>query len=340
MLFLYPLAAQHPAQHRDRIVVYNVENLFDTVDDPHTDDKDFLPHGAVQWDEGKYFDKLSHLSRVLSDIGQWQYPALIGLCEVENTRVLTDLLRRPALRQAPYHFAISEGSDPRGIDVALIWDHQRFRPLRLREIPAYPPTDGRLWIDYHEGSSRQQGRHALWATLRHLATGQILEVILVHAPSRRYGTRATAPRRHRVMAQLRQVLDAIHAETPDRAILLMGDFNDNPSDTSIAQTLQALPISTKEPIKTHRLYTLAPETTPREGTHHHQRRGWVPDQIMATSHLLQTDSLSLRIAHEAFRIFAPPYLRDKDGKPRRSFKGTTYVGGYSDHFPVFLDIIY
>lgn len=329
------------SDNMSRIVMYNVENLFDTFDDPDTDDKDFLPDGAMHWDKPKYHDKLGRIAQVLSDIGGWGYPGIIGLCEVENALVIQDLLKRRELARASYRFAITEGGDSRGIDVALLWDSRVYRRLRQREIPAYPLSDNRLWIDYHEKLPRHGGRHALWTTLKHSPTGEILEVILVHAPSRRQGTRSTSKQRIKVMTRIRKIIDDILQTTPDRHIVLMGDFNDNPTDRSVSMTLQAKTPHRGDSIDTLSIYNMSMLTLlERQGSHRHQGRTWLPDQIIVSGSLLHRASGLLRVSHQGTKIFDPKYLRRRDGNPLRSFKGTHYAYGYSDHFPVYIDIRY
>ena len=330
-----------PSDTMSRIVMYNVENLFDTFDDPDTDDKDFLPDGAMHWDKTKYLDKLGRIAQVLSDIGGWRYPGIIGLCEVENTLVIQDLLRRREFSRASYRFAITEGGDTRGIDVALLWDSRVYRRLRQREIPAYPLPDDRLWIDYHEKLPRHGGRHALWTTLKHLPTGEVLEVIVVHAPSRRQGTRSTSKQRIKVMTRIRKVIDDILQTTPDRHIILMGDFNDNPTDRSVSMALRAKSPHHGDSIDTLSMYNMSALThIERQGSHRHRGHAWFPDQIIVSGSLLRRANGHLRVARQRTEVFAPEYLRRRDGNPLRSFKGTHYAYGYSDHFPVYIDIRY
>lgn len=330
-----------PCDTMSRIVMYNVENLFDTFDDPDTDDKDFLPDGTMHWDKAKYHDKLGRIAQVLSDMGGWRYPGIIGLCEVENALVIEDLLRRREFARASYRFAITEGGDSRGIDVALLWDSRVYRRLRQREIPAYPLSDNRLWIDYHEKLPRHGGRHALWTTLKHVPTGEILEVLVVHAPSRRQGTRSTSKQRIKVMSHIRKVIDDILQVTPDRHIILMGDFNDNPTDRSVSMTLQAKTPHRGDSIDSLSMYNMSALTfLERQGSHRHQGRTWQPDQIIVSGSLLRRTGGHLRVSRQAAKIFDPEYLRHRNGDPLRSFKGTHYTYGYSDHFPVYIDIRY
>ena len=122
---------------RRRVVSYNVENLFDTIDDPETDDRDFLPGGAYHWTKGRYQSKVQSISRTLSRIGEWDYPALIGLVEIENVQVIRDLTDAKPLRRMDYRMSVSRGADPRGIDVALLWDPKVFRRVDAHEIPHY-----------------------------------------------------------------------------------------------------------------------------------------------------------------------------------------------------------
>ena len=123
------------AQERVRLVSYNVENLFDCVDETLTNDNEFLPEATRHWTPYRYWQKLHALSRVIASIGGDRAPDLVALCEVENDSVMRDLTRRSSLRTAKYDYLMTSSADPRGVDVALMYKPTTFRPLLIRPYP-------------------------------------------------------------------------------------------------------------------------------------------------------------------------------------------------------------
>ncbi len=340
--FSCPVSAQERKADSvtSRVVFYNVENLFDTIDDPDKDDTEFLPDGVLQWDQSKYKDKLSRIARVLSDIGGWSHPGLIGLCEVESEQAIEDLLSRKELTKVSYKYAITNGGDNRGIDVALLWDPALFKVMRMREIPAYPlPDEDRLWVPYHGERPTYGGRHALWVTLKTEVSDLLLDVIVVHLPSRRQGAVVSADKRETVAGRIRQVIGEIMEECPDAHVIVMGDFNDNPTDRSITKGLGAKSPPKSESPHSGTLYNLAALTHKNgKGTHKFEGRFWMPDQIIVSGAMLQEGGEGIRAEGMVAHVFSPDYLMTNDGAPKRAFRGKSYVYGFSDHFPVYIDI--
>ena len=327
---------------RRRVVSYNVENLFDTIDDPETDDRDFLPGGAYHWTKGRYQSKVESISRTLSRIGEWDYPALIGLVEIENLQVIRDLTDAKPLRRMDYRMSVSRGADPRGIDVALLWDPKVFRRIDAHEIPHYGDLlSYPLRRDPRTKRERSgSGRNTLWVTLEQRHSGALLDVFVVHLPSRRGGVRSTSPDRERVCAKLYRVVQDLFDKRPDARVLIMGDFNDAPHNTALTMGLQAIPPG-DEPseIRPHQLYNLA-STKEEEGkgSHYFAKQYWLPDQIIVSGTLLD-EAGAIRVRGQSMEIYAPDYLQDQRHRPRRSFQGTHYTGGFSDHYPVYVDLI-
>lgn len=344
LLSTMSLVAQEGAKGtvRRRVVSYNVENLFDTIDDPETDDKEFLPSGGYRWTKGRYHNKVQNISRTLSRIGEWEYPALIGLVEIENVQVIRDLTDSKALRRMDYRMSVSRGSDPRGIDVALLWDPKIFRRVDAHEIPHYGPM-----LSYplrRDPRSRQErsgsGRNTLWVTLEQRHSGALLDVFVVHLPSRRGGVRSTSADRERVTSKIYRVIDQLFRERPDARVIIMGDFNDGPHNDALTRGLHAIsPPREGEEVSEHGLYNLAASLEQRhQGSHYFGRSYWLPDQIIVSGSLLRDDS-PIRAKGREMSIYAPSFLQDRRHRPRRSFKGLHYTGGFSDHYPVYLDLI-
>ena len=241
-----------------------------------------------------------------------------------------------------YRMSVSRGADPRGIDVALLWDPKVFRRVDAHEIPHY----GDL-LSYplrrdprtkHERSG--SGRNTLWVTLEQRHSGTLLDVFVVHLPSRRGGVRSTSPDRERVCAKLYRVVQDLFDKRPDARVLIMGDFNDAPHNTALTMGLQAIPPG-DEPsaIRPHQLYNLA-STKEEEGkgSHYFAKQYWLPDQIIVSGTLLD-EAGEIRVGGQSMEIYAPDYLQDQRHRPRRSFKGPHYTGGFSDHYPVYVDLI-
>lgn len=342
LLSTMSLMAQEGAEGtiRRRVVSYNVENLFDTIDDPETDDKEFLPEGSRRWTKGRYHNKVENISRTLSRIGEWDYPALIGLVEIENVQVIRDLTDSKALRRMDYRMSVSRGADPRGIDVALLWDPKLFRRVEAHEIPHYGPM-----LSYplrRDPRSRQErsgsGRNTLWVTLEQRHSGALLDVFVVHLPSRRGGVKSTSADRERVTTKLRKVIDRLFRERPDARVIVMGDFNDSPHNDALTRGLRATTPPGEGAVSSE-LYNLATTLEERhQGSHYYGRSFWLPDQIIVSGSLLRDDG-PIRTRGREMTIYAPSYLQDKRHRPRRSFQGLHYTGGFSDHYPVYLDLI-
>ncbi|MDO5036473.1 MAG: hypothetical protein Q4D93_05895 [Porphyromonas sp.] len=330
-----------------RIVSYNVENLFDTTDNPDTQDNEFLPTSHKGWTEGRYKAKVKRLGSVLSEIGGWDFPDIIGLVEVENETVVKALAESSSLRPARYDYLVSEGTDPRGINAALMWRRDHLQLVEAHEIPHYGSTmfypheeDARHRNKGKEQLGRDQGRNTLWVTLKETSTGEQIDLFVVHAPSRRGGDRATERKRIRVMEKLKQVVTRLISHNSNAKIIILGDFNDNPDNRSLRKGLGAIPLEqAKGKYRKDRLYNLAsPLYRSGKGTHHYKEGYWMPDQIIVSGALLSPrEPMRIQEKH-GLQIYDPKKLQRK-GRPYRTYQGGHHTGGYSDHFPIFVDII-
>ena len=317
------------AQDSLTIVSYNVENLFDTEDDPGHADEEFLPSAQKGWTQERYRTKIKRTARVLSDLGGWDFPAIVGLCEVENDSILDELCAHSYLRKADYHHAIANGSDPRGINVALLWSDRFFEHLETHEI---------LCPLNHE--QKRSGRNILRVSLRAWQGGSRWEVFVLHAPSRRPGARSSSSDRIAYTATVRSVIDSLMVAAPHSRIIVLGDFNDRPDSPSLTKGLRAHQPDSVSGSLPPDLYNLSPTSAASGfGSHYFDGEYWTPDQIIVSHHLLdpnQKPNVSGALAH----IFAPPYLcrLTPDGKrrPHRTYLGDFYSGGFSDHFPTYI----
>lgn len=311
-----------------KVVFYNVENLFDTIDDKHKNDNEFLPGSEKAWNGERYQHKLANLGKVLVAIDSLEFPAIVGLTEVENRRVVEDLVHLTSLRAVPYRIILEEGSDPRGIDVAMI-----FRTDKL----------GYLSHNSFDASSENQIRDILYVKLLGPA-GDTLHLLVNHWKSRSGGEEKTRPKRIENATLLRMVVDSLFTVDPSSRILIMGDLNDEPSDESVAMVLEALPVE-KKPVSGE-LYNLF-YSAYDEGKGTLWYRDWdLFDQIIVSGSLLSRKrGKPPVIVPPVGHIFNQPWMLDPEGAkepvPLRSYDYKRgYLAGFSDHLPVFVVLQY
>lgn len=320
------------AQTRFRVMTYNVENAFDTIHDEGKQDTDFLPAGRLHWDTPKYRAKLSRIAAVIAGVGEIQPPKLVALCEVENERVIEDLLNRTRLHSFNYRYCMTESADLRGIDVALLYQPSAFHLLytdTLRVMPA----------DQHERPTRD-----ILHVCGLVPSGDTLSVFVVHLPSRRGGVQQTSSRRCRLTQRLRQEIDALTHDGSNRKIVIMGDFNDEYTDSSIASALAAQKwTDAPQPPFLCVLTADLKAAKGIRGTHKFQGRWAQLDQVIVNDRLLTTSGLHTT-PKDCFIFADAPLLKydaaDHGAVPYRSFLGAFYQGGFSDHLPVVVDFFY
>ena len=333
------LATRAQGAERDtltlRIVSYNVENLFDCRHDSLKDDYEFLPQAARRWTYSKYRRKLDALARTLIATGGWTPPALVALCEVENDTVMRDLTRRSILREAGYRYLMTHSPDRRGIDVALLYQPHLFKPIARNDIridmPRQRPTRDVLHVS---------------GLLLNLDT---LDILIAHLPSRSGGARQTEPYRLAVARRLKAAVDSICRRRMRPQVILMGDFNDTPADRSIRHVLQAAaPPSSPEALQPQALYHLLARRVARHprqraigGSYKYHGRWQLLDHIIVSGLLLRPGA-PLYTSEDMAGIATHPFLLTDDPKhgglqPWRTYQGPRYLGGYSDHLPVYAD---
>lgn len=291
-----------------RIVWWNVENLFDCQHDSLKQDYDFLPEGSYHWTRGRYQKKLDDLSRTIAAIAEDKaWPMIIGMCEVENDTVLRDLTRRSPLRMARYAYVHEEGPDIRGIDVAMLYDSLQFRLLG-HEAVRIPSAE-------HGLRPTRDILHA-WGLCPTLP--DTLHIIIVHLPSRAgSGSKGEAHRRL-AAGTLCGLLDGLK----DKNVLLMGDFNAEPSD-KIFQSIN------------ERMVSLMPqgrkELRQAKGSYYFRNLWGFIDHIIVSPSLLHS-------VEESVTVGRFPFLLTEKGTPWRTFQGPSYKGGISDHLPIWVDL--
>lgn len=302
---------------------YNVENFYDTQNDPKTNDDEFTPAGKVPWTEERLETKIKHIGQVISDIANPAMPDLIGFAEVENQQVLEMLTSSAGLSKAKYSIVHYDSPDERGIDVALLYNPATFKVISSEPLHVtLPDNDLTRDILYIKGK---------------LNSGEILHVFINHWPSRREGSEISAEKRMDAAKVLRAKLDAIQKLEKSPDILILGDFNDEPSDNSITEGLKAL--SPDQPVSKQNIYSLLyPEFKKGEGSLYY--KDWdLFDQIIVSGNLLSTKK-GLRTSVSDAGIFKAEYLLFKsntgESRPNRTMSGNKYFGGYSDHLPVYV----
>lgn len=308
------------AQIPFRVMSYNVENLFDTQDDPKKNDNEFLPDGNHYWSPKRYWHKQRQLARVILAAGEWDTPALVALCEVENDSVLCHLTQRTPLRSQGYRYCLTDGSDPRGINSALLYQPDKFKLLARRSVPL------RFTRRRHK-----QSRDILHVTGL-LASGDTLDVFVCHFPSRYGGEKESEQDRFDAVATLRHMEDSLTCVRRTPLLLALGDFNDTPVDPSLTRHMKGSTF--------RNLFARLPRQAVR-GTHKYQGRWAQLDQLFFNRPAGDTGS-SFRLVEGTPRIFAPPFLLTTDKswrgvRPFRTYYGFRYEGGFSDHLPILVD---
>lgn len=307
------------------VVFYNVENLFDTLNDPACQDEEFLPGSANRWDSRKYAQKIDHISRVLYHTDSVALPALIGLAEVENRQVLEDLIATGQLKKGQYRIAHANSHDPRGIDVALLYKPSVFSLITQYKIRMHDPEldDART-------------RECLYVC-GILGGTDTLHLVVNHWKSRSGGTEKTEPLRLAYARVIRKFADSIRSTRPNAAIILMGDFNDMPENNSLKNVLGAR-LSPEKPVR-EGLYNLSASDAAAGAGSHYFKSWEMFDQIIVTGSLLNGSPGSLRCEARA-EVFKRPWMLYKNSSgqmvPDRTYNNGKYYGGYSDHLPVVL----
>ena len=304
------------------IAFYNIENLFDIENDPYTNDDDFLPNSAKRWTAKRYRNKLIKLGLVISKIGSPEHespPNLIGLAEVENREVIDDLLNSTYLKDIPYGAVHYDSMDERGIDVAFLYHKETFELLNSETFSVYLENDEGI-RDYTRDILLVEG----------LLNGSKVYVFVNHWSSRREGQKETEFKRLAAAETLVRAIDGIRSSDSEAQIIVMGDFNDNPSNKSI-QILE----------KESQLFNpFSTVWTNKKGSLNHDFEWELFDQILISYPFLDSSGKSLNFdSADVFNDkFVTQYHGKYKGQPFRTYVGKRYMGGYSDHFPVYVKL--
>lgn len=333
------------------IAFYNFENLFDTINDPITNDDEWTPSGLQHWNSKKYKQKLENLSKVLAEIGSSENinsPTFIGGCEIENRSVLEDLIKQPKLILSDYGIVHFDSPDKRGIDVALLYKKNHFQPTSFRNIPLYvykkdiknakiidsdDKTDD--VIQLNTINKRIYTRDQLLVT--GFLDGEEVNLIVNHWPSRSGGQQKTSLYREAAGALNRKIIDSLQRENPNAKVITLGDLNDGSYDRSVKVALGAKAKKTEVPL--FGIYNPFEELAKKGFGTIAYRDSWdIFDQIMVTETLLSSDYSTFRywkagIYNKSFLIQTTGQYK---GYPLRH--SATEIG-FSDHFPVYIYLI-
>ncbi len=336
LLLWFAFFVAHAQQNNYKIGLigfYNLENLFDTINQPDVLDDDFTPTGANRYTGKVYLDKLSKLERVISEMGvdkSHHGIAVLGVAEIENRSVLEDLVNMPKLRSRFYQIVHYDSKDARGIDVALLYNPKYFKPLHSE--PLFVPT-------YRADSSIHYTRDVLYVA--GMFDGEPLHIFVNHWPSRRGGEDATRHLRELAASVNKQKIDSIITTDNSAKIIVMGDLNDNPTNSSVTKVLNA-----KRYIKD----VTSPEAMFNPFMDFYKKGigtlAWndtwsLFDQIIVSHSFLNREQQGYFFQEAA--IFKKEYMLQKTGRfkgyPLRTYVGSSYMGGYSDHFPAYIILL-
>lgn len=321
-----------------QIVFYNVENLFDTVDEAGKWDEEFTPNGEKKWDTRRYYKKLNDIAVVLDSIGKGELPDIICLQEVENSFVLEDLIQQKPFENNQYKIVHFESPDFRGIDNAVLYNPSVFKLLHKEAIAVNMPEE----IAYIGENKITTRDHLYLKGILHKK--DTLHIFVNHWTSMYYGAEETIPHRNFCAQILKRYTDSIVARQPHASIIIGGDLNENVFAPAALNHLEVDTVYNN--IKNNRLYSLSyPLFTQRkQGTYNYRGEWGVLDHIIVSGALLKKINptyTKIEWAHTFYSDMVMNFYDNKYGKgkrPNRTYVGNTYVGGYSDHLPVYLNL--
>jgi len=303
---------------------YNLENLFDIYDRPDTLNDDFTPNGFKKWSMKRYKRKLYKLAKTISEVGDEATkmpPVLMGIAEVENKEVIEDLIGAEPLRNINYGYVHYDSPDERGIDTGLIYHKEYFEVLKSEPIT--------LMI-FEKDGRRDATRDILY--VKGLLNKEEVHIFVNHWPSRRNGDQETSFKRIQAAETIIKFMKGLESETENPNYIIMGDFNDGPNAESIKRLMQS-----------EQLYNpMEKLLTPERGSANYKKAWMLFDQIMVSHNLFNYEKGTHSFAHA--NIFDEGFLTEFKGKykgtPYRTYVGSKYIGGYSDHFPVYIQLKY
>ncbi len=306
--------------NKNAVYFYNVENLFDTIDQQNVIDEDFLPTGKLKWNTERYQKKLAKIVEALS-LDNAENPMLIGLSEIENNSVLKDLIKTGKFKKTKYAFAHFDSPDDRGIDCALLYDSKKFKfiskeklKVKIDSLPDFKTRD----VLYVKGTIK----------------GTEMHVFVNHWPSRRSGEAESEVKRIAAAITARKKIDEILKLDPNANIILMGDLNDHPDNVSVDKYLKAKPTTDASADLYDLFYD---DHLAGKGSHSFKGKWGVLDHIIVSKNLYSSLG-KIKIVNKDAEIVKNKKLiftyDNGEEKPSSTYGGDKYYGGFSDHLPV------
>jgi len=305
-----------------RVMFYNAENFFDCNHDSLKNDYEFLPGGIRGWTPTRFWKKAGNIAKVVAAVGGDKFPEIIGLAEVENENCIQSLLRGSPLKNATYSYVHEESPDTRGVDVCLLYNRYLFEVLNHKALTVT-----------FKNEQDKKTRDVLYVFGKAYPNDS-LHIFISHFPSRLGGALESEIYRRQVATMIRQKIDSLFCLYPNPKIIVMGDFNDYPTDRSLSMDLKAgSPEIVPDSMKIYNLM-LPLDGNPEQGTNKHLADWGILDQILVSGELLRHS--------RGVHIFDADFLLLEDQrwlgrKPFRTYHGMVYQGGFSDHLPVYVD---
>lgn len=302
------------------VAFYNLENLFDTINDPTILDDDFTPKGKKNWTFKRYKNKIRKLGNVIAQLGtekSFYAPAIVGVAEVENKNVLNDLIQSNSLKNEYYDFVHYDSPDERGIDVALLYKKELFELLHSETFP--------LYLNGNNGE-RDYTRDIL--LVKGNLNGELVHILVNHWPSRRNENNENEQKRIIAAQLVSEIVETIKTEFENAKIIVMGDFNDDPTNISVKKYL--VNDTFYNPME--RLINTG------NGTLNHNYSWHLFDQIIFSKNFIEINENkhSLKYAEVYDEQFLKVWKGKYKGNPFRTYIGKWYQGGISDHLPVYV----
>lgn len=317
------------------VMFYNLENLFDTINNNGVYDKEFSPEGARQWNGTKYWQKQHNMAYAISQMEVKGSPAdgpvIIGVSEIENITVLQDLVRQPEIKDRRYQIVHHDSPDRRGVDVGLLYNPRFFKVLNVtnQNIGKYLP-------DYPEFRTRDQ------LCVTGLLAGEKVSIMVNHWPSRLGGEEQSSYLREAAGRMARETMDSLLRDDPNQGIIFMGDLNDDPQNKSCAEVLKAKR-DLKDCDDPDDVYNPWWKLLDKGiGTLAYRGQWNLFDQIVMTQHFLkyydskEKPQLTFLRAEVLNRDWLKTTEGDRQGYPLRTYSGGVFLNGYSDHFPTII----
>ncbi len=322
---------------RYTVLFYNVENLFDTIQDPTIYDTEFIPSGNKEWNSTKYYKKLDNLEKVFYSIAEQNraYPTIIGVSEVENRNVLEDIASMPKLQRANYQICHYDGPDARGVDVAFFYRPDQFEYEGSESIKANIP------------GARENFRTRDLLTMWGKIDGEPFFFVVSHWPSRRGGQSSSAYLREGLASQIKSICDSVRNDNPSTKVVVMGDFNDDPGDKSVSECLGAK-LKKNKLGKNDMWNPYWQMHRDGYGTLVYNDLWNLFDNIVVSENVANAPKGTLEIwkpkqNNYYGNVFKAEFLFQKEGQykgyPLRTYVGNNFQGGFSDHLPVYIYLV-